>query len=78
MENNSKEENALNSKILKTTMLIKNQYPELTKHLEKMSELIPDEQNREITIINLKVYYDSLILILNKYTLEYPNSRKSE
>ncbi|OFY89692.1 MAG: hypothetical protein A3K10_14555 [Bacteroidetes bacterium RIFCSPLOWO2_12_FULL_31_6] len=72
MEKNSKEENALNSKILKTTMLIKNQYPELTKHLEKMSEIIPDNQNREITIMNLKVYYDSLILILNNYIVEIP------
>jgi len=67
-------EKDLNSKILKITMMIKDQYPELSKYIEEMEVTIPDEKDPEITLKNLKTYYDSLNSMLNKYILEHPDS----
>lgn len=69
-------EKDLNSKILKITMTIKEQYPELSKYLEEMPVTIPDEKNPEITLKNLKAYYDSLNSVLDKYILEHPEKAK--
>lgn len=66
-------EKSLNSKILEITMKIKNEHPELSKYLEEMPVTIPDEKNPEITTKNLKTYYDSLNVLLNKYILEHPS-----
>ena len=63
----------LNSKILKITLTIKEQYPELSQYIEEMPETIPNEENPEITLDNLKTYYESLSLMLNKYKSEHPN-----
>ena len=65
-------EEILNSKILKITMEIKDQYPELSKYVEEMTITIPDEKNAQITLQNLKAYYDSLNTVLNNYKLEHP------
>ena len=62
----------LNSKILKITMTIMEQYPELSKYIEEMPVTIPNEKNPEITLSNLKTYYESLSLMLNKYKSEHP------
>lgn len=64
-------EKDLNSKILKITMMIKDQYPELYKFLEEMPVSIPDEKDPRITLKKLKLYYNSLNTILNKYILEH-------
>jgi hypothetical protein len=69
-------EKDLNSKILKITMKIKDQYPELSKYIEEMQETIPDEKSPGITLKNLKIYYDSLNSMLNKYILEHPINAK--
>jgi hypothetical protein len=63
-------ENEWNAKILTITMKIKDQYPELSKYLTEMPETIPDEKDPEITLKNLKVYFESLNSLLNKYILE--------
>lgn len=63
----------LNSKILKITMTIMDQYPELSKYIEEMPVTIPNENNPEITLSNLKAYYESLSLMLNKYKTEHPS-----
>jgi len=63
----------LNSKILKITMTIMDQYPELSKYIEEMPVTIPNEKNPDITLNNLKAYYESLSLMLNKYKTEHPN-----
>lgn len=65
-------EKDLNSKILEITMRIRDQFPELSKYIEEMPVTIPDEQHPEITLKNLKMYYDSLNTILDKYILEHP------
>ena len=62
----------LNSKILKITMAINEQYPELSKYIEEMPVTIPNEQNPNVTVDNLKSYYESLNLMLNKYKSEHP------
>ena len=63
----------LNSKILKITMTIMDQYPELSKYIEEMPVTIPDENNPEITLANLKAYFESLSLMMNKYKTEHPS-----
>jgi hypothetical protein len=63
-------ERDLNLKIMRVTTEIKGNYPELIKFLEEMPVTVPDEQNMEITLKNLKSYYDSLNSILNNYITE--------
>ena len=63
----------LNSKILKITLTIMEQYPELSKYIEEMPVTIPTDNNPEITLSNLKTYYESLSLMLNKYKTEHPS-----
>jgi len=62
----------LNSKILKITMTIKDNYPELSKYLDEMPITIPSEKDPEVTLNLLKEYYETLHSILNKYKMEYP------
>jgi hypothetical protein len=62
-----KTEAELNAAILKTIMIIKEQYPELTKYLVEMPDTIPNEKNPEINSKTLEEYYDSLVSILKKY-----------
>ncbi len=62
---------AINSKILSTTILIQERYPELIKFLNEMPVTIPDEQNPEITIKTLKEYHDSLETLLNDYIIQH-------
>ena len=69
-------EKDLNAKILKVTMIIKDKYPELSKYIEEMPETIPDKKNPEITLKNLRTYYESLNSMLNKYILEHPHNSK--
>ncbi len=65
--------NDLNAKILKITLRIQDQYPELYKYLEEMPVSIPDKNNPKITLYALKQYYESLNSSLNKYILEHPD-----
>jgi len=63
----------LNSKILNMTLTIMDKYPELSKYLDEMPVTIPNTENPEITISNLKNYYESLNALMNKYKNEHPN-----
>jgi AAA15 family ATPase/GTPase len=65
-------ENDLNSKILKITMKIKDHYPELSQYLEEMPVTVPSENDPEITLNQLRSYYESLNSLLNKYKVDYP------
>jgi hypothetical protein len=62
-----KSDKELNEKILKTTMLIRKEYPELSKYLLEMPETIPDVKNPEMNTKVLKDYLSSLKEILDKY-----------
>ena len=59
-------EKEFNSRILNITMMIMEKNPELYKNIEEMPETIPDGNDPEITMKNLKGYYDSLNAMLNK------------
>jgi hypothetical protein len=62
-----KTEKELNEKILKITLLMKTEYPELSKYLLEMPETIPDVKNPEMNTKVLKEYLNSLKEILDKY-----------
>jgi hypothetical protein len=67
-------ETELNLKIIEVTNRIKDHYPQLTKFLEEMPIAVTDETNVEVTLRNLKSYYDSLNTMLNKYISEQPDN----
>ncbi|MFV8466766.1 hypothetical protein [Flavobacterium sp. LB1P62] len=60
-------EEELNDTILKMTLKIRNEYPELSKYLAEMPATIPDTNNPEINIKILNDYYESLNSILKEY-----------
>lgn len=62
-----KTEKELNNRIMKITMLIKKDYPELSKYLLELPETIPDVKNPEMNNKVLKEYLNSLKEILDKY-----------
>ncbi|MDI6033461.1 hypothetical protein QLS91_10285 [Flavobacterium sp. LB2P84] len=62
-----KTEKELNEAILKITMKIRNDYPELSKYLLEMPVTIPDISNPEINSKTLTDYYKSLENMLKKY-----------
>ncbi|MDI5897543.1 hypothetical protein [Flavobacterium yafengii] len=62
-----KTEKELNEAILKITMKIRNDYPELSKYLLEMPVTIPDISNPEINSKTLTDYYESLENMLKKY-----------
>jgi hypothetical protein len=69
-----KTEKELNEAILKITMKIRNDYPELSKYLLEMPVTIPDISNPEINSKTLTDYYESLENMLKKYI---PNHNKT-
>ena len=66
----TKEELILNAKILKVTLRIREQYPELIKYLEEVTDTIPCKKDPEITLKNLNAYYETIQTMLNEYILE--------
>ncbi len=63
---------SLNAEILKITMKIQEQYPELSKFLDEMPVTIPTKRNPEKTVNYLKTYHESLEEMLNKYKMDQP------
>ena len=62
-----KTEAELNKNILKITMTIRNEFPELIKYLNEMPVTIPSDESPEINKKALQDYYDSLLDLLRKY-----------
>jgi hypothetical protein len=71
-----KSEKEINSDILKITMEINKNFPELSKYLVEMPVTIPDEEDPEITRQNLQEYSNSLQALLKKYISEHPGMAK--
>lgn len=65
-----KTEQELYAAILKITMKIKNQFPELSKYILEMSETIPNLERPKINCSVLQEYYESLCYLLKDY-LDY-------
>ena len=66
-----KTERELNNDILKITLTIQEKFPELSKYIAEMPVTIPNINNPEINIKNLKNYYDSLDNLLEKYAASH-------
>ena len=64
-------EKELNLKILKITMNIQENYPELSEYLGELPVTIPDTESPEINVENLRSYFDSLTSLLENYIREH-------
>lgn len=62
-----KTETELNEKIVRITMTIRDEFPELMKFLNEMPETIPDVKTPEINSTILQNYFNSLQDLLRKY-----------
>ena len=58
----------LNENIVKMTMTIRNEFPELMKFLNEMPETIPNFENPKMNTKILQDYYDSLEDLIRKYS----------
>ncbi|MEO0046767.1 MAG: hypothetical protein RL705_1958 [Bacteroidota bacterium] len=65
-------EKEINADILKITMTIRADYPELSKYLNEMQETIPDVANPQMTNKILYEYYKSLESMLTEYIPNHP------
>lgn len=77
-----KTEEEINTKIMRITMVIQENYPELSKFLNEMPITVPIDNNPEINVKNLEKYYESLINLFRKYVgehqLNYINQRTDQ
>lgn len=64
-------EEEINAKIMKVTMVIQENYPELSKYLNEMPITIPIDSNPEINVKNLQKYYDTLVTLFRNYVAEH-------
>ena len=64
-------EEEINDKILKITMVIQENYPELSKYLNEMPVTIPIDNQPEINIQNLEKYYEALLNLFRNYVAEH-------
>ena len=64
---NLQTEQDLNEDILQITMTIEDKFPELSKYIGEMPVKISTTPNCEISIKNLRDYYDSLVSLLENY-----------
>ena len=62
--------NAISNDIVKTTLRIQEDFPELSKYIGEMPVTIPNVANPEITTDNLKDYSESLNELVTKYSKE--------
>ncbi len=64
-------EEEINAKILKITMVIQENYPELSKYLNEMPITIPIDSSPKVNVKNLEKYYDSLVELFRNYVAEH-------
>lgn len=73
-----KTEKELYTAILKITMKIKIQYPELSIYISEMPVTIPNVENPEINCEVLQDYYNSLRILLKDYIDNHTKTSKFE
>lgn len=77
-----KTEEEINTKIMRITMVIQENYPELSKFLNEMPITVPIDNNPEVNVRNLEIYYESLVNLFRKYVgehqLNYINQRTDQ
>lgn len=64
-------EEEINAKILKITMVIQENYPELSKYLNEMPITVPIDSRPEVNVKNLQKYYDTLLTLFRNYVSEH-------
>lgn len=64
-------EKEINEKIMKITMVIQENYPELSKYLNEMPVTIPVDNNPEVNVKALTKYYDTLLTLFRNYVAEH-------
>lgn len=64
-------EKEINAKILKITMVIQENYPELSKYLNEMPITIPIDSRPEVNAQNLEKYYNALVTLFRNYVAEH-------
>ena len=64
-------EEEINAKIMKVTMVIQENYPELSKYLNEMPITIPIDSNPEVNVKNLQKYYATLVALFRNYVAEH-------
>jgi len=62
----------IEKKILDLSMMIKNTYPELSKYIEELPDIVSNYPQSEIKRVELHNYYQTLISILKKYIEVHP------
>jgi hypothetical protein len=62
----------LNSSIMAITMQMEADFPELLQYMGEMTITIPDQTSPNIDRAALHDYYQSLVLLLNKYADSHP------
>ena len=61
----------INVKIMKITMVIQENYPELSKYLNEMPVTVPIEQYPELNDTHHEKYYESLLALFRNYVAEH-------
>ena len=69
-----KTEKELNEAILKITMKIASDYPELSKFIVEMPVSNAQDADPSINLKNLEEYYDSLLTLLKKYKVTHEDN----
>lgn len=64
-------ETEINAKIMKLTMVIQENYPELSKYINEMPITIPTDSNPEVNLKNLQKYYETLLTWFRNYVAEH-------
>jgi len=64
-------EEEINAKILKVTMVIQENYPELSEYLNEIPITIPIDSRPEVNVQNLQKYYDTLVTLFRNYVAEH-------
>jgi hypothetical protein len=62
-----KTEEEINADILKITLVIQENYPELSKYIAEMPVTVPDCNHPDINLKNLDEYYQSLFELVKNY-----------
>ena len=66
----------INQRILLKTLDIETNYPELSKYIEEMPVTMPDLENPQVTLQNLKEYYHSLNTLATNYALTHTANKR--
>jgi hypothetical protein len=70
-----KTEEELNKNILEVTMRIQEFFPELSKFISERPQKIFDPTDPEVDLKSLEYYYNSLVELINKYTLNHEKKK---